>query len=178
MSTMFYSMSGSNCKKWAVATASPDTDELALWDIIKRLTHATEWPELHLALGEGVLADWAHVDIIGRVCSPKLKATLDAFSADILWLPVYLHRADQEYVYHFMHFTAVPDVLDEDKTIYAGQRVFKPHLSLDKVGDRAIICLRLLGGSVIVRQDVKAAVEDNQCLGIEFQRVPASRRNN
>lgn len=170
----YYSMNGKNSKKWAVARTEKGFDRYGLWDLIETLNTPDQWKQLQFVLGNGELTDLPPTDVIGRVCSPKLADAIRPFDPGIMWLPVYLRRDDTEYTYYFMHFTSVPDVLDEDKTVYAGGAILTPHLSLAKVSQFPLFCLRPLGKSTFVREDVKKAIEKAGCTGIEFETVAAS----
>lgn len=170
----FYSMISKSSKKWAAARAEKGFDRYALWDSIESIKSPDQWTEINFSLDEGKLTDLPPTDVIGRVCSPKLVEVLKQFNAEIMWLPVRLRRKNAEYVYYFMHFTSIPSVLDEDKTVYGGGTFMIPHISLSKAGQLPLFSLRPLGKSTFVRGDVKDAIEKAGCVGIEFEKEAAS----
>lgn len=172
--TKFYSMCSKNSKKSAVAHAARDLDDLSLWELIDGINSPEEWPDLRFELGDGQITDLPPTDILGRLCSPKLVSVVSSFDADIMWLPVKLHKAANELGYYFMHFRSVPDTLNKEKTVYVAGSVFTPHLSLTKASQFPLFILHPRDSLTFVRQDVKNAIESAGCVGVEFEKVAAS----
>jgi hypothetical protein len=169
----YYSMTVHNSRKLAVAQAK-DCDEVYLWELVKNLKRADDWPPLVFTLGGGQLGDLLSNNVLGRICSSRIIEVLRCFENDITWLPVSVCRESEEWRFYFMHFFSIVDVLDDKKTTYAAGRILRPHLSKAKIGNRSVFCLRPLGNSAVVRDDVKAAIEAANCTGIEFEKIPAS----
>jgi len=170
----FYGMTPANNKKSAVARASNGFNRYALWDLIETIESADQWGELRLILDDGVVTDLPPTELIGRVCSPKLVEVINQFRPNVLWLPVILQRGTTEYTYYFMHFVNVPDVMDHEKTVYAGGNVFTAHISLAKAAHLPVICFRPLGKITFVRGDVRDAIQKAGCMGIEFEMIASS----
>ena len=170
----FYSMGGKNNKR-AVARTAVGFDSRGFRDLIKELTSVDQWEELNFTLDDkGYVADLASSNITSRLCSPKLFSILDSFSSNILWLPVTLTRGDEKYNYYFMHFPDVPDVLDKDKTTYAGDLFLQPHIVSAKVGNLDIFALRKEGSVIYVRSEVRKAIIESGCTGIKFEPARSS----
>ena len=166
-------MVGKN-KSWATAQATSDFDDYALWDLIEALNDKSQWKTIRLTLGEGNLADFPPCNVIGRLCSPAMVEILNPYASKVLWLPVVLSRNNESYDYFFMHFSDCTDVLDKDKSIFLDGDVVSPHISLQKANELPLICLRKLSPSVIVRDDVRDALEKNGITGIGFEDIPSS----
>jgi hypothetical protein len=159
---------------WAIARADAEGQDLALWHLVETLSDANNWKPLTLRLTKGKLSDYPPSDILGRICSPKLVEVLAPFSTAVLWLPVELIDDKQTYAYSFMHLIQYPDVLDEDRTVFANNRVAIPCISFEKAQSHPLICLHPLSNSVIVRADVKDAIVAAACKGLAFQKVRTS----
>jgi hypothetical protein len=176
MTTKFWSMVGKGVskKKLALGRAKEGFDDLKLWELIETLNSPEQWNVLQLSLDEGELVDIQPTDILGRVCSPKLAEIFQSFNAEMMCLPVHLKRADVEYIYYYLHFPTIPDVLDKRKSIYAGSRLFRPHFSLEKAAPLPAFIVRHLGCIVYVRDDVRKAIIKAKCVGVEFEKAEAS----
>lgn len=170
----FYSMAGGGKRRWAVARAPEGFDLLGLWGLVEGLTGRDQWQELHLSLGEGELSDLPPTDVLGRVCSPRLRGVISTFSPDVLWLPVVLVRGEERFPYSFMHCRPRPDLVDPERSSYARGLVVNPHVSLARAAGVPVFCIRPLDTAVKVRSDVKAAIQKARCLGIAFQPLACS----
>ena len=170
----FYSMAGDGKVKWAAARAGEGFDDLGLWGLVEGLTERGQWQELHLYLGDGELSDLPPTDVLGRVCSPRLAGVIDTFSPEVLWLPVVLHRGEERFRYSFMHCRPRPDVVDPERSTIARGVVVNPHVSLARAAGLPVFCIRPLETAVKVRSDVKAAIQQARCLGIDFQPLACS----
>jgi hypothetical protein len=103
-----------------------------------------------------------------------LRRVLDAFSDNVVWLPVKVESSHGQVPYFILHFKEFGDVIDPNKSTFVGGRLFKPHLAASKVGPRRIFGIQPLSPAAIVNEDVKQAITEARCTGIEFERCPCS----
>jgi hypothetical protein len=117
--------------------------------------------------------DWAPSNLLPRLCSEKLRRVLEGFGR-VVWLPVNVETPKGQVQYFILHFKEFGDVIDPDKSLYAGGRLFKPHLAASKVGQRRIFAIQPLSPTAVVSEDVREAITEARCTGIEFERCPCS----
>ena len=168
-------LTGDNNSGWAIAAAPPSCDELELWDLIESLDVAECWPTLQLSFTEGTISDFPPCNVLTGLCSQRLVELLHPIVRDsVMWLPVVVARDGEEFKYHYMHLPERRDVLNEEKSIYAGGRLLTPHISLEKAEGHPVIGLDKPPASVIVRSDVREALQQSDCTGMAFENVQSS----
>lgn len=170
----YFTMIGENKKMWVTARAAPDLDVYSLWDLVESLDDIDQWSGLHLVVENGALSDFPPSDTLGRICSTKLRETIEEFSTEITWLPVEIVQGEKRHDFFYMHFADCPDVLDENRSTYVDGDILAPHISESKSGERKIFCLRQLSPVAIVHETIRNAIEHAECVGIGFESVPSS----
>lgn len=166
---------GDNRSGWATAVAPKDYDELELWDLIESLEDAGDWPSLCLSFSDGELSDYPPCNVLSRLCSQRLVELLRPIVGDdVIWLPVTITRNNESLSYFYMHLPTCPNVIDEEKSTYAGGRILTPHISLKKAEGFSVFGLRKLSPDVIIRANIREAIEQSDCNGMAFEDVPTS----
>jgi hypothetical protein len=89
------------------------------------------------------------------------------------WLEVAVRTQEEERRYYILHFPQPPDVLDKNKTIFAGDFVVKAVLSTEAVVGHRVFgyprcgCLRLF-----ISEEVRTAIIEEQCIGMDISKAP------
>ena len=134
------------------------------------------WQPLILDLIEGDFADYLSSNLGCRMCSKRLKDIFDAHASSddkFQWLPVIVRRGIKQCIYSILHFPNPPDVLNKDKSIFAGEFVVKPVLSKSAVGKHQVFSYPKAGElKLFVSKQVKIAIEAAGCTGLELSRAP------
>jgi hypothetical protein len=136
----------------------------------------TGWNKLSLSLTDGDFVDYFASDLGCRLCSRRLKALLQAHASamDVLqWLPVEVTSGIETKEYFILHFPSPPDILDREKTIFAGTAVIKPVLSKQKIAGHKVLTYSEGGNlPLFVSDDVKSAIVEAGFTGLNCVRVP------
>jgi len=157
-----------------VIAVAPECDELAFWADLEARRSDVDWLPLVARAEQGDLVDWAPSNLLPRLCSERLRQILDGVSDALVWLPVNVETPRGQLRYFILHFKEFADVIDPDKTIFAGGRILKPHLSASKVAQRRIFAIQPLSPSAIVDEGIMQALTEARCTGLEFERCPCS----
>jgi hypothetical protein len=158
----------------AVITVPPTFDELAFWTELKTRRSDASWVSPRTRAQDGDLLDWAPSNLLPRLCSEKLQRVIDGFSSTLVWLPVGVETSQGQVRYFILHFPEFRDVVDPDQSIFLGGRLYKPHLAARKVGPQSIFAIHPLSPAAIVNDEVRQAITEARCTGIEFEHVPCS----
>lgn len=157
----------------AVALA-PDDPELEV-----RLANGGwihDWKALRFQVGDGLITDYLANSFAFRLCSIRLRETLDSHRApaDIVqWLPaIVTTHMGQELTYSILHFPEVPNVLNLGKSILAGPMIVKACLDRELVDGHRIFSFPQETLRLVIADDVKKAVETAGCGGMKFSKVP------
>lgn len=133
------------------------------------------WQPLMLDLIEGDFADYLSSNLGCRMCSKRLQDILEAHASsdDMLqWLPVIVRRGVEQRIYSILHFPNPPDILNKDKSIFAGEFVVKPVISKSAIGSHKVFAYPKAGETkLFVNEQVKIAVEAAGCTGLELSRA-------
>ncbi len=176
----YYHIRGMEMRNQGVVSVPNGFDEYAFWDDIEVRTSCDGWSKIEtmlkpLASGStAILRDWPPSDLIMRLCSEKLMQIISPFSDSLVWLPVVVDDDGSIHYYYIMHFSSFPDVLDSKKSTYVNGRLLRPHLAKNKTTGRHVFALAPLDVSPIVSAEVRSAIEQSGCSGLQFERVPCS----
>jgi hypothetical protein len=137
------------------------------------------WNEPILELQNGDYPDYLASNLGCRMCSVCLKDILARYAspADRLqWLPVSVCKQGEERPYFILHFPAPPDVLDKDRTLYAGdhkEMVVKPVLYAAHAEPHSVFSYPRGGElTLLISTAVKRAIEAEGCTrGMEIAKV-------
>lgn len=137
------------------------------------------WQPITLQLTDGGFADYLANDMGVRLCSPKMRAVLEAAGGPgdvVRWLAVHVEYAlGDSREYWILHFPSPFDVVHREQSILAGDFVAKLVLRNDRLTDRHVFSYPGGGGlPLIVTDRVKAALERAGCTGIEYSEVRVS----
>jgi hypothetical protein len=136
------------------------------------------WEMPLLELRDGVPADYQANDMGWRLCSIKLRQVLDEYLSphDAFWLPVIVAWEGAEFDYSVLVPPDRSDLLDQNRSIFAdeGRFLVKPVLDSRRVGSDAVFTIGGRTQTLVVRRDLKDAVEHAECTGISFEKVAAS----
>lgn len=130
-----------------------------------------DWQPIVLDLREGEFADYLASNLGCRMCSDRLRSILKAHASpddELQWLPVIVRRGVEQRSYSILHFPNPPDVLNKEKTIFAGEFVVKPVLSKIAIGNHRVFSFPK-GGELPLFADeqAKLAIEAAGCTGLE-----------
>ena len=134
--------------------------------------------DLKFALAKAKPTDYLANNLGIRLCSPTLRAVIDEHRGDrdeIQWLDAHVITPTSKVglSYSVLHLPSHPDVLDAERTIWARHNfVVKPVLAASKLGGHAIFGFPEATLTLVVRADVKAAIQRARCSGVDFSRVP------
>jgi hypothetical protein len=130
------------------------------------------WVPIVLELREGDFSDYLSSTLGCRLCSPRLRNILDEYRSvddEIQWLPVTVRKGEMACVYAVLHFPHPPDVLNKDKSIFAGEFVVKPVLSRTAVENHHVFAYPKAGeAKLFISGQVKMAIESAGCTGMEL----------
>ena len=137
-----------------------------------------DWDVPTLDLREGGFADYQPSNLVVRLCSARLRNVLEQQKSayDIFqWLDVVVESPAERRTYYILHFPEPPDVLDADKTLFAGgDFVVKPVFSRAKVSAHSVFSYVKGGGlSLFVSSDVRSVLESHGLTGMQFSRTRA-----
>lgn len=134
------------------------------------------WHPLRLKITEGEFADYLANDLGGRLCSERLKNVLQQHASpsdELQWLPVEVKGDEENRSYAILHFPKPPDILNKNKSIYAGDFVVKPVFLKDAISRHHVFAYSKAGHlKLFVSEPVKLAIEAEGCTGIEFSEAP------
>jgi len=131
-----------------------------------------KWEPISFQLLEGGFADFQTNDLGWPMCSIKLKAIIDEFASpidQIQWLEAELFKQDEIREYYILHLPFRPDILDKQKTIFAGtDAIVKPYFHRTKIGNHQVFSFRGGETRVIVTETIHNEILSTGCTGIDF----------
>ena len=139
------------------------------------------WRPFVLRVKNGDYSDYLANDMGFRLCSEKLKSTLQENASPldaIQWLDVLVTKQRETRDYFILHFPSPADALDRNKTIFSGDNrdfVVKPVLSRS-AAERHRVFTGLGCGQIrlFVAEGVKSVIKAQRCTGIEFSKLPVN----
>ena len=135
-----------------------------------------DWQPMTLELRQGAFADYLASNLGCRLCSDRLRNILQSHSAPedhLQWLAVEVRRGSQNRTYSILHFPNPPEVLNKDRSIFAGDFVVKPVLSRDAIGCHRVFSYPKSGElRMFIAEPVKRAIEAAGCTGMELSPAP------
>jgi len=136
-----------------------------------------DWKLVVLELRDGDYPDYLASNYCMRICSEQMRAVLDAHATNndhLQWLDVIVKRGEEERKYYHLHFPAPPNVLDRERTIYAGDEdfVIQPVLSRDAVTGHNVFTYPASTVALIVTDPVRADIKRKALTGMEIMKMP------
>jgi hypothetical protein len=148
-------------------------------DLAKRLHtggKVSEWEGLGFVLDGGIVVDYLANTYAFRLCSQRLRDVIDSQRGDgdvLQWLPVVaIDRRGAELPYWVLHFPEVPDVINKAKSVFSGSVMIKACLDAEHVAGHRVFTLSHYGVYLVVADQVKDAIRQAGCSGLEFSKVP------
>jgi len=150
------------------------------FEILAEGIYYPEWVATPFVLNGGPFADYQANNLGWPLCSKKLKTVIEGHASPIdsfQWLEARVIAVNEEDVrdYYILHFPERPDVLDKQRTLFAGDSDFvvRPYFSEQAIGTRRVFSYP--GRStIIVSSEVRDAVLAANCTGIDFYKVAVS----
>lgn len=137
-----------------------------------------DWKPLTLELRDGEFADYLGSELGCRLCSDRLRSILQKHASpddELQWLPVVVQQGTENRPYSILHFPNSPDVLNKEKTLFAGDTGFvvKAVFLPSALVNHSVFAYP--GGgelSLFVSEPVKQAIEAAGCTGMELSVAP------
>ncbi len=168
----YFHVRGRHSRQAAVIAAGPGVVDLDLWADLEGRRSADGWAPPPASAGD--LVDWPPSDLLPRLCSARLRRVLSGLADGLVWLPVVVEAAAGPADLAILHFQDFADPVDPARSVYAGGRLLRAHLSAAKVAGRRVFALHPLSPSVVVDAAVREALTEARCTGIEFEHCPCS----
>jgi hypothetical protein len=131
------------------------------------------WDPPTLELRDGPPADYQSNDMGWRCCSAKLQHVLQQFlpPGHGVWLPVKIDLGNEALTYFVLTPPDRTDSLNPDRSIYAagGSFIVKPVIDSRRIGHATVFTIGNRTQTLLVRSDVKDAIETANCTGIAFE---------
>jgi hypothetical protein len=138
------------------------------------------WSPPVVELRSGRFTDYLGCDLNVHLCSEKMHQVLDGFKSSIRdsqWLSLTVVRSNgQRRPYYILHLYSAPDVLDKTKTVFLpdGGRLVRPCLAPESLQGLSVFRLPNAPEHLIVSEEVRLALEEADCTGLQFTRVKQS----
>lgn len=136
-----------------------------------------QWDAPTFRLNAGVAVDYLANSSAWRLCSQRLRALLDSNRGDrdvLQWLPVsVVDAAGVDLRYWVLHFPEVPDVIHKTRSVFSGSVLVKACIDTGLAAGHRVFTLSRYGDYLVVADQVKTAVTQAGCTGIEFSRMPS-----
>jgi hypothetical protein len=134
------------------------------------------WRPFDMSLKEGILADYLANDLGARLCSERMRDTIESckLTADVLqWLNVQVvDDSGMPITYYILHFPKNFHVVSQEHSLFAGDMVVKPVLEYSVSQHLSIFTLPNEGGiTTFVSSSVKEAMESSELTGMDFEKV-------
>ncbi len=134
------------------------------------------WNTVDFIIDKGSFVDYQANIEYWHLCSNKMKSIIDSLKHkddDIQWLSVKLFNSyGDNKDYYALHLVKQLNILDEAKTRFAGKAkniVIKPHLKQANIANSKVFTFdKSLGVAVILSEDIKDALNNVKCIGIDF----------
>jgi hypothetical protein len=148
------------------------------FELVDEHVRGDKWNPVSFTLKDGGFSDYQINDNNWPMCSKKLKTLLEtgASAEDSLeWLSVnVVDQSGTSEEYFVLHFPERPDVLDQKRTLFAGDFVVKPVFSRTLIGPHRVFIYPSGESVVIIAEPVKDAITQANCVGLDFIEVPIS----
>ncbi|MBU1239032.1 hypothetical protein KKF84_13295 [Myxococcota bacterium] len=121
-------------------------------------------------------SDFLMTDAGWNLFSPAFREVLDAHAVEedgLRWCQVTVKREEEHREYHTYYFDAVPDVLNQDDTIFAGDFVVRPSFRAAEAESARVITVDEAGGigRMYVTQHVVSTAMNAKITGVMFGKV-------
>lgn len=170
----YYYMTGPRSKNFSTARIDPKVDQYNLYDLVDKLKSPNDWQPINFIFSSGIICDFPASDFLGKICSNRLKEILQPYSGDGAWLPVIMQKYDKSFVYFFLHYFEIPDVLDFDKSEFRANRLFIPHISIKKARGLHVFCLSKHSNALIVSEKIRKLMREMKIGGLNFEKIKAT----
>lgn len=139
----------------------------------------TYWKSPTFYLRGGDYGDFLANDFLCRLCSPRLRQILDSNKGEkdsIEWLPAYVEHSatQQKREYFILIISQFDDVYDHEQSLYINGSISIPVLDRNKVVGHKVFSLPDDFISLMVSEDIKAAIEKIEGRGLKFYQVPVN----
>lgn len=129
-----------------------------------------------LIMEDGQFQDYLANDLGWPIFSEKFKRILEPFltSNNVRWIPARIEDVNgEQYTAYILKFNEKVDVLDKEKTIFAGDDfIVKAVLSKEKIKNKDIFIIPDSDFQIVISENVKLKIEYNNVTGIDFSKVP------
>lgn len=136
-----------------------------------------QWDAPTFRLDMGVAVDYLANSSAWRLCSQRLREVLDSNRGDrdvLQWLPVsVVDAAGAQLPYWVLHFPEVPDVIHKTRSVFSGSVLVKACIDTGLATGHRVFTLSRYGVYLVIAGQVKTAVAEAGCTGIEFSRTPS-----
>lgn len=171
MAYFYLQLADADVVPMASAPYDTDSDEL-----LAEPGRVGGWQRLELTSEDSRLTDYLANDAGVRLCSERLRSVLDASRSEadtIQWLDAQVRTPDGGvHPFWILHLVAHPDVLDPSRTIRARDDfVVKAVVSCGAAAPYKVFGFPGATTRLIVSGDVRDAVIEATCTGIEFSEV-------
>lgn len=134
------------------------------------------WVPLEVEVRGGAPTDYLANNVGVRLCSERLKEALEQASTgadEFQWLDAeVLDEAGTRHKYYVLHFPALPEVLDPERTITSrGWFVVKPVVARSRVGQHCVFSFPGGTSRTVITDQVRKAIEQAGCTGVDFAPV-------
>jgi hypothetical protein len=139
------------------------------------------WSSINLDLRDGDFADYLANDLGARLCSLKLKNIIEENLSqidEVQWLEsTVINSSGLEKKYYILHFPVNYEVIDRDKSIIVNEKfIVKGILNYSAVQSRHVFTYpNEAGRRFFINKELKKNIEDNNCTGISFFKIPISK---
>jgi len=156
------------------------TDDSLSFDLLAERKVEQTWKPIDFILEAGEFADYQPNDLGWSLCSEKLKTIIEQEASPndfIQWLEARVISNTDKRPYFVLYLPVRFDVLDETKTIYVEGTdfVIKPYFCESKCKPHRVFSYPSAESMVIVSDQVKNAIIQKGCTGIEFLKKPLSK---
>lgn len=137
-----------------------------------------DWSAPRLTIESDELVDYLPNSLGVRLCSRRMRDLIDANlgPSDIVqWLPtevVDIYGTSHDYL--VLHLPGDDDVLNESRSIMAGDFVVKPVIDARKVKDRQVFRLPEAMLTAFVSGEMRAKLADAAITGVHFETAPTA----
>lgn len=139
--------------------------------------YVRQWDTPSLQLDAGIIVDYLANAPAFRLCSQRLREVIDGNRGDrdvLEWLPVAVaNRAGTELPYWVLHFPEVPDVIHKARSVFSGSVLVKACIDTTLATGHDVFTLSRYSVYLVVTDQLKTAITQAGCTGIEFSRMPS-----
>jgi hypothetical protein len=136
-----------------------------------------QWDTPSLQLDRGIVVDYLANTPAFRLCSERLREVIENNRGDhdiLEWLPVGVaDGVGAELPYWVLHFPEVPDVIHKTRSVFSSSVLVKACIDTSLATGHRVFTLSRYGVYLVVTYQVKTAITQARCTGIEFSRMPS-----